>query len=45
MFSFNLYVIWSEGYARGILRGVETVFFIFLLWFGWNPGHEDLNIS
>ena len=45
MFPFNLHVVWSEGYARDMLRGMEAVFFIFLLWFSQNPGHEDLSIS
>ena len=28
MFPFDLHVIWHEGNAGGILRGVETVFLI-----------------
>ena len=43
--SFNLHVVWSEGYTGGMLRGVEAVFFIFLLWGSYNSGHEDLSIS
>ena len=45
MFSLDLHVIWLEGVVRGILRGVEAVFFIFLLWLGWDLGHEDLSIG
>ena len=45
MFPFNLHVFWSEGYAWGMLRGVEAVFSIFLLWFSQNPGHEGLGIG
>ena len=45
MFSPNLHVVWGEGYAGGMLRGVETTFFIFLLGFSRNLGHENLSIS
>jgi len=45
MFSLNLHVVWRERDAGGMLRGVKAVFSIFLLWFNWNPGHEDLSIS
>ena len=44
MFSPNLHVIWSEGYAGDMLRGVETVFFI-LLWLSQDLGYESLNIG
>ena len=45
MFLFDLHVIQSESYAGGMLKGVEAVFFIFLLWFSQNLGHEDLSIG
>jgi len=38
MFSLDLHVIWREGNAGGILRGVEIVFLIFLLWLSWDLG-------
>jgi len=45
MFPLNLYVVWREGDTGGMLRGVEAVFFIFLLWFGWYLGQKDLSIN
>jgi len=45
MLSFNLHVIWSEGYAGDMLRGIEAVYFIFLLRFSQILGHEGLNIG
>ena len=40
MFPLNLHVICREGYTGGMLRGVEIVFFMFLLRFSQIPGHE-----
>ena len=45
MFSLNLHVVWREGNAGGMLRGVETVFFIILLWSDRDLGHENLSIG
>ena len=45
MFPLDLHVVWREGDVGDILRGVEAVFFIFLLWLSWDLGHEDLSIG
>jgi len=45
MLPLNLHVVWSEGYVEDILRGVKIIFFIFLLCFGWDLGHEGLCIG
>jgi len=45
MFPLDLHVIWREGDAGGILRGVEAVFFVFLLWSSWDLRYKDLSIS
>jgi len=44
MFHLDLHVVWREGDAGGMLRGMEAVFFVFLLWSNWDLGHEELNI-
>ena len=38
MLPLNLHVVWSEGYAVDMLRGVEAIFFNFLVWFSQNLG-------
>ena len=43
MFPLDLHVVWREGDVG--VRGVEVVFFIFLMRLGWNLGHEDLSIG
>ena len=43
-FSLDMYVVGSEGYAGDMLRGMKAIFFIYLLWFSRNPGHEGLSI-
>jgi len=45
MFPIYLYVVWREGDAGGMLRGMEAAFFVFLLWSSWDLGHEDLSSS
>ena len=45
MFPLDLHVVWRECDAGGMLRGVEAVFFVFLLRSSRNLGYEDLSIS
>ena len=45
MLPLDLHIIWSESYVGNMLRGVEAIFFIFLLWFSQNLSHEGLSIG
>ena len=44
MFPLDLHVVWREGNEGRILRGVEAVFLIFLLWSSQDLGYKDLSI-